>query len=240
MRKAFTLIELLVVIAIIAILAAILFPVFTQAKAAAKDTQVISNTKQLGLACLMYANDSDDQFPLVFTGGVALPTTWADLIQPYSKNWDFIVDPRMQGPTYGKGTPERHFQEAQHMGVPPRAVAVTSHPNEYYTTGTSWDVITGRTNPLIRYDGIFGVAADANVSGYAGLRYKAATGPNNTPSLTATQIESPSDTLMAAPAGNYDMWFGNSKLLGGGSATWCIEGHESSTPLRGAKARNRG
>ncbi|MCW5937086.1 MAG: prepilin-type N-terminal cleavage/methylation domain-containing protein [Fimbriimonadaceae bacterium] len=62
-RKAFTLIELLVVIAIIAILAAILFPTFAQAKVAAKKTTMISNTKQLGLAILMYATDSNDIYP---------------------------------------------------------------------------------------------------------------------------------------------------------------------------------
>ena len=63
MRRAFTLIELLVVIAIIAILAAILFPVFAQAKEAAKKTQCVSNQKQLGVAFLMYATDCDDLFP---------------------------------------------------------------------------------------------------------------------------------------------------------------------------------
>ncbi|MGP0073551.1 MAG: prepilin-type N-terminal cleavage/methylation domain-containing protein [Bryobacteraceae bacterium] len=63
MKKAFTLIELLVVIAIIAILAAILFPVFAQAKLAAKKTASISNQKQMGLALLMYTNDYDDTYP---------------------------------------------------------------------------------------------------------------------------------------------------------------------------------
>jgi prepilin-type N-terminal cleavage/methylation domain-containing protein len=63
MKKAFTLIELLVVIAIIAILAAILFPVFAQAKLAAKKTAAISNQKQQGLSILMYANDYDDMYP---------------------------------------------------------------------------------------------------------------------------------------------------------------------------------
>jgi len=58
--KGFTLIELLVVIAIIAILAAILFPVFAQAKTAAKKTSCLSNTKQVGLAHLLYAGDYDD------------------------------------------------------------------------------------------------------------------------------------------------------------------------------------
>jgi prepilin-type N-terminal cleavage/methylation domain-containing protein len=67
MRKAFTLIELLVVIAIIAILAAILFPVFAQAKIAAKKTAAISNCKQFNLGSIMYQNDYDDMFVPYFS-----------------------------------------------------------------------------------------------------------------------------------------------------------------------------
>jgi prepilin-type N-terminal cleavage/methylation domain-containing protein len=63
MKKAFTLIELLVVIAIIAILAAILFPVFAQAKLAAKKTVSLSTQKQIGLGLIMYAGDADDLYP---------------------------------------------------------------------------------------------------------------------------------------------------------------------------------
>jgi prepilin-type N-terminal cleavage/methylation domain-containing protein/prepilin-type processing-associated H-X9-DG protein len=63
MKKAFTLIELLVVIAIIAILAAILFPVFAQAKAAAKKTAAISNQKQINLGIILYTSDYDDVYP---------------------------------------------------------------------------------------------------------------------------------------------------------------------------------
>lgn len=63
MKRAFTLIELLVVIAIIAILAAILFPVFAQAKAAAKKAAAISNQKQIGTSLFLYMGDSDDVFP---------------------------------------------------------------------------------------------------------------------------------------------------------------------------------
>ena len=64
MKRAFTLIELLVVIAIIAILAAILFPVFAQAKLAAKKTADLSNMKQIGTMMLLYGGDNDDAFPL--------------------------------------------------------------------------------------------------------------------------------------------------------------------------------
>ena len=63
MKRAFTLIELLVVIAIIAILAAILFPVFAQAKMAAKKTTTISNIKQVGTSTLIYCADYDDVYP---------------------------------------------------------------------------------------------------------------------------------------------------------------------------------
>jgi len=66
-QKAFTLIELLVVIAIIAILAAILFPVFAQAKAAAKKATAISNCKQIDLGSIMYSNDYDDMFVPYFS-----------------------------------------------------------------------------------------------------------------------------------------------------------------------------
>lgn len=83
-RSAFTLIELLVVIAIIAILAAILFPVFAQAKLAAKRTGDLSNLKQIGLALMLYANDYDDNPPLVKMMG-AHQITWVDELQPYSR-----------------------------------------------------------------------------------------------------------------------------------------------------------
>ncbi|CAN5552097.1 hypothetical protein BH11ARM1_BH11ARM1_13480 [soil metagenome] len=94
MKKAFTLIELLVVIAIIAILAAILFPVFAQAKAAAKKTQALSNCKQFGLSFLMYNNDNDDTF-LTQRNDDALNDKgeFQYLLQPYIKNRDIFFDP---------------------------------------------------------------------------------------------------------------------------------------------------
>jgi len=83
-RPAFTLIELLVVIAIIAILAAILFPVFAQAREKARQTTCVSNLKQLGTAALMYAQDFDEQWPMVRYGGQYGPTI-ANQLDPYIK-----------------------------------------------------------------------------------------------------------------------------------------------------------
>ena len=95
-NRAFTLIELLVVIAIIAILAAILFPVFAQAKEAAKKTSCLSNMKQISLGLLMYSNDADDTIIIAdeagsATGGVAgtqwdADANWQYYVLPYIKN----------------------------------------------------------------------------------------------------------------------------------------------------------
>src|ERR1700679_1981484 len=81
MKKAFTLIELLVVIAIIAILAAILFPVFAQAKLAAKKTGSLSNVKEVTLANIMYEGDFDDYFVIqsqnIYEDGCGVPNAAA-------------------------------------------------------------------------------------------------------------------------------------------------------------------
>lgn len=84
-RRAFTLIELLVVIAIIAILAAILFPVFARARENARRASCLSNTKQLALAELTYAQDYDEKLCPSY-GGAAYPMFWPVLLQPYIKN----------------------------------------------------------------------------------------------------------------------------------------------------------
>ena len=94
--RAFTLIELLVVIAIIAILAAILFPVFAQAKEAAKKTSGLSNVKQLNLACVMYSADFDDVFPLASRtdAGTNANFLWMFMIEPYTKNLEIFRNPQ--------------------------------------------------------------------------------------------------------------------------------------------------
>src|SRR5579871_6629432 len=95
-NHAFTLIELLVVIAIIAILAAILFPVFAQAREKARAITCVSNEKQIGLAFMLYVQDYDETFPMfqyqlvdpdVDTNALSL-RVWEDFIYPYIKNGD--------------------------------------------------------------------------------------------------------------------------------------------------------
>ncbi|MDX2064500.1 MAG: prepilin-type N-terminal cleavage/methylation domain-containing protein [Fimbriimonadaceae bacterium] len=92
-KRAFTLIELLVVIAIIAILAAILFPVFAQAKQSAKITQSLSGMKQLATANFLYAGDFDDNRVIrnAFTNGDEY--SWKQLVAPYIKNTALFTDP---------------------------------------------------------------------------------------------------------------------------------------------------
>src|ERR1700743_3875480 len=92
--RGFTLIELLVVIAIIAIRAAILFPVFAQAKLAAKKTVDLSNVKQISLGRMMYRNDTDDAYPFCWGWGPEW-RPWHQQIDPYVKNlqiWRSPVD----------------------------------------------------------------------------------------------------------------------------------------------------
>jgi prepilin-type N-terminal cleavage/methylation domain-containing protein len=112
--RGFTLIELLVVIAIIAILAAILFPVFAKAREQARKIVGISNLKQLGLGTMMYAQDYDEKWPYynwgvlsccdVGTGNQCIPSSnplfqyyqqcaWCNSVQPYVKNIGIFQDP---------------------------------------------------------------------------------------------------------------------------------------------------
>lgn len=112
-KRAFTLIELLVVIAIIAILAAILFPVFAQAKNAAKGTASLSNCKQVTTSSMIYSSDYDDQQMLV---GFADPTAtaygirpWTSNLMPYMKSLQILGDPMTTWKNPGFGDPNNAY-----------------------------------------------------------------------------------------------------------------------------------
>jgi len=120
-RKGFTLIELLVVIAIIAILAAILFPVFAQAREKARQTTCSSNERQLGLAFLQYQQDNDEMFP----SGIENPTPtdeywrgngWSSEIFPYVKSTGLYKCPDDSTTPNGAAVPVSYFMNANIAG----------------------------------------------------------------------------------------------------------------------------
>jgi prepilin-type N-terminal cleavage/methylation domain-containing protein/prepilin-type processing-associated H-X9-DG protein len=138
-KRGFTLIELLVVIAIIAILAAILFPVFAQAREAARKTSCLSNLKQFNIAVQMYAQDYDELLPGLFQTGSNSPYygvwPWPVLVEPYVKS-DALQDcptttkPGNLGPndmpffrSYGW-----NFLYLGGYGVPPASLAAVQSP----------------------------------------------------------------------------------------------------------------
>ena len=134
MKRAFTIIELLLVIAIIAILAAILFPVFAQAKQAAKQTLCLSNEYNMGLATQMYMTDNDDHLyfyastaspsqsrtgAIVPNAAAVNPSRWWNTLAPYMKNIDILVSPGDDLPTLsqdpsGAKTIKRSFIACRH------------------------------------------------------------------------------------------------------------------------------
>jgi prepilin-type N-terminal cleavage/methylation domain-containing protein len=188
--KGFTLIELLVVIAIIAILAAILFPVFAQAKLAAKKTQDLSNLKQVGLGALMYSNDYDDFFPRndyrTPTRQTWAPITWAEAEGPYIKNGIEMVsyvmlDPTQTGPV---ATTDIFDSPTQ----PPQTRYGYTTNGNLFPSGQYWN-----------FDGGSSPYKDQNPNGTA-------TGAAPVPSMSQTQLPHAASTLMMTTTGIVVPW----------------------------------
>ncbi len=141
MRKGFTLIELLVVIAIIAILAAILFPVFAKAREKARQSSCLSNVKQLALAALSYAQDYDETNVIYGNQGAEVGKYWYMFLEPYCKNTQVFVCPSRSGtyPAYG-------YNVAHGMGW---AVGTIQYPSEHLMMADNYNIYlncSGATN----------------------------------------------------------------------------------------------
>lgn len=163
-KSAFTLIELLVVIAIIAILAAILFPVFAQARAQARKTTCVNNVKQIALSCLMYTQDYDENLPELFVpnwnndpngflyayrGAGNRTLTWQNLVQPYTKNWQVFVCPDS---LHSNGNPLVSGDPFTNYGIPGKAAMAGL---------TAWDDYGKYTGVVTYWDGIGGYNTDS-------------------------------------------------------------------------------
>lgn len=163
-HDAFTLIELLVVIAIIAILAAILFPVFAQARAKARQVTALSNLKQIGVAVLMYLQDYDEAFPMTMETRSGFPETvsyWA--VQSYHAALDPYIkmgrgQQNKQNIWWDPSDPDRtvpalwgSFTDNGFLTGVPRVLAEVGTPAAtVYATlrGDNWSQLTGVTPPM--------------------------------------------------------------------------------------------
>ena len=143
--RAFTLIELLVVIAIIAILAAILFPVFAQAKAAAKKTSCLSNARQIGVANLLYASDYEDRFVGTEVGRTP-ELFWGDLLTPYTKNDGIFACPASSTPLK-RTTPQPNYPNGITIEWSYNYAINDIHDAEGDSVGAAFANSTAITNP---------------------------------------------------------------------------------------------
>ncbi|BCM92378.1 hypothetical protein IAD21_04257 [Abditibacteriota bacterium] len=116
-RSGFTLIELLVVIAIIAILAAILFPVFARARENARRSSCQSNLKQIGLGLIQYQQDYDERMVPLYTEPYSLTTQWDTITQPYLKSTQIMRCPSYSGQeTVNYAASDLYYDSATNCG----------------------------------------------------------------------------------------------------------------------------
>lgn len=150
-KHGFTLIELLVVIAIIAILAAILFPVFARARENARRTSCMSNVKQMALATMQYTQDYDEKLPGSRRGADA---SWLTVIQPYAKSTQLYDCPSAGGTFLNDFYPSYGYNE-EYLGrsnSDPVSLAAVGSPAETIMIADDWAGLTGGNSHLGYYE----------------------------------------------------------------------------------------
>lgn len=181
--RAFTLIELLVVIAIIAILAAILFPVFAQAKVAAKKTQSLSNVKQIATGIMVYTADYDDINPMSEYGSGDYHITWMAATYPYVKNGRVFVNPT-SGLTQVSGS-DGIFRSP-------------SYPVQQASNPATWDEAQIGGFSYGVHQAIFAANYNSNQSWFPPEQVAT--------SLSNTQLDNPADKVMMMEKGANVTW----------------------------------
>jgi prepilin-type N-terminal cleavage/methylation domain-containing protein len=212
-KSAFTLIELLVVIAIIAILAAILFPVFAQARDKARQVSCLSNAKQMGIGIIQYIQDYDELLPLnaaEFPGEQYIyDYTWVAAVQPYVKNLDVFICPNKKSMTLSAAdvVPSTDITKSgaatlsRPQGGPIVSFAMTSRTGYWlgaFDKGQAAFYRNEYNGRLALYDGVGGYAADPRSPQTCG-------GPTYAyPSLGLAGIARPAETILLQESSRYD------------------------------------
>jgi prepilin-type N-terminal cleavage/methylation domain-containing protein/prepilin-type processing-associated H-X9-DG protein len=176
MGRAFTLIELLVVVAIISLLAAILFPVFAQAREKARETACISNTRQIGTAVRMYVQDYDETFPIFYAyhtqppAGVAGHKGVEVLLQPYTRNKDIFRCPNDSG---GSGMANSPSSEYGCKDYPAKTESYFAcYGSSYRFTSGVYSVVLNESSSN---NGVYTDPADARIVTDASIQYPSET-----------------------------------------------------------------
>jgi prepilin-type N-terminal cleavage/methylation domain-containing protein/prepilin-type processing-associated H-X9-DG protein len=209
-RKGFTLIELLVVIAIIAILAAILFPVFAKVREKARQTSCLSNLKQIGLGLIQYSQDNDEYMPKAWLGNggyqasdprqVTVKYKWMDCIYPYVKSTQVFHCP--------------DFNDDLSLGV-------TGNYVPYQTLGT----VAGTNVPDDQHYGSYAINASYWGTGWNDSGFTAPASNTNSMAILINQLDHPATTAWVTDGdGGYQFdWPGtNPAIVPGadGVQTW--------------------